>query len=1652
MGLFTGVGDFFRGAFGEDEEEKRRRKQREAGAAADRRVAARPQQQQQNRPAYTGMGSKLFGQKSPDPTKLKTQPKPLFQQMTEEASKSPKPPAPRPLPDKEFLDVSEGEKRQKTIFGKNAAWILPKGNEQVTKVEANKTFTTNKDKYVAGYDKLQPQKQKILVNTARQRAAQGDKAAINTLKALEETGRLKGSFSDFVEGSNERFYGGLTRGTLRTADLLLPGKNTFGLEREADRQDASKTGQRQITDTGRTGETVGTFQKGVTDIATIALPQSKIDKLAEATKVYKTLKDGSKIMQVGGKLVRVLPGSAAGTAIDYTQQRGRGDEPDLAKSIVTGTGLDLIVDSLPGGVGKLRRLFGKKGADPNVIDEIIETGVGASANAPRVLDDIARQGEQADQLTRQLEELTDEELEIVANDINTPAYQRTDARDEVAKRANDAANKIAPNTPLDDVPAFQQKQAIQDVINRETDKFNTFINQNTELTRQQIETAREATKKRITDLVEEMQANRMAGQQAVEKQADDVQQVVDNQKVVNEEVATTRAAQANPTDAVQATPAAGSPEVVSNDAYTRFNQEAGIDSNATDVRYVDAQQQLEQLAGNKEAAELTKRQKSRVPVEINQKTQGAAADFISNTAGTTTGKLLTSQNPIANFFGQTLYAFNKKSTMSNAQKSLVEQVRGRRGGIGKLREEVVANIEQPLAKLDDVSTTGAKERVYQAFELYNNGQIDESLAAIKSFTPEERAYFDGVRELNVLRNNLNKATMEPELIERYANGMHMPRIFDPAAFAKEFDENALEVYASSQNKTLDLNPNKRRKQLEELSEEMRQQMLRDPAQASAIRTEIALHNKAVSDYSASVGVLPDAVSDVPQKGFLEIPDQARFGDAAGKYVRRDLAEPMLSGDLRFKSDAYKAVNTLLDKYQSSILGKVENGLRRAITSFNPATRLGNRVANLTQGSMAGFNLPEMAIEQQHFMNVLKKGGDEWTRLAQTYGATDNAEALARFSGQVSESKTGLTKRINQSYNDTDTAAKVAMFKWQIQRGASPEDAARFVNRALPNIGNSGEIYTFFSRLPVLGIPFRAIQPEVLRALGSTMSRNTVPFVVAMATYTTLQNMSWEGVPEEERAQIQERFGAGQTPFAGINKFFGERGIPTDKVLPSSWSFNAAGVPGVENLFATDPETGERPVVDVDPRRLMGMYSINLGGDSAADSAIDAAIKASPANIPFSYNEGKVEFQPQNLVGSRVFSPLYQAAIDRDFRGKSVQSPDRDGVNVVDPETLQLKDLRDNPRRAFEYILRSYVPQATDVANIVDASKGEENFYGQKMNVPQTIARLFGLKGEQFDKERLDDMTQRENFFADDAVIKQQLEGMSPAEQEAWKRLTGTYKLDEKEPNAFGGESWKKAPVYNFSEDKWKDYASNPKLYDLMVEKKRLDNQRDGTPIQPEFDERLPMEFRRQLIQNKIAAPGDDAELDQRMYSAPEWDYYNRLKDEYEMAAKAKYGDTEFTGDDMVKHQSAKFPEKPAILKQYSAVYGNYLDGKAPKPEWNDELKAAKEVYNKQTFDWTNQERAARGLPAITWDIWNNPTFGFDESPSGSGYGFGGGGGGGSRTVDMTTDLSNFTSTVKRLDPMEAQASPNIVALFQKLRAGSGGGRAKPKLGASSSGR
>lgn len=969
----------------------------------------------------------------------------------------------------------------------------------------------------------------------------------------------------------------------------------------------------------------------------------------------------------------------------------------------------------------------------------------------------------------------------------------------------------------------------------------------------------------------------------------------------------------------------------------------------TGTDYVTAQRQLEDLAGNPKV-DITK-QPGRVSVKAHA-LQDTAADTVTHGATGIAGRALRSQNPVVHTVGELLYGLSKKSTLADTEKRALERFYARRGGFGKgLGTDLENSINAPLSSLDEAAQAKSKDKVFDAFLRHGDGDAKGAQQVIKSFSKEERQLFDNLRGINKVRNQLNRGIMDDEVIALGEEGMHMPRLYD-------FSDDDIETYAMTSGKALDLNPNKRRKQLDEISDEIKEKMVRDPAQATVIRTEIALHNRAVREYSDFISGVPDAVSDTKLRGYIEVPNNSKYGDLAGKFVRKDLAGPMMTGSDRFESGVMQNVDALFNKYHESALGKIESALRQVLTVFNPATRLGNRSANIVMGQLQGMNFPELAARQQHWLSTLVKGGDEMTRFAQTHGLQVGDDAFLRLSGAERLAKEGSWFRGRQeSYRSVDDGARMALFEWQLKKGANPEDAARFANRALPNIANSGEIYWFFSRLPILGIPFRAIQPEIVRALSSAMGRRTVPFLAAMAAYTTFQNWTWKGVPEDERKQIQERFGAGQTPFAKLNEV-----LPGPDVLPSSWSFNAGKFVGSE-----DP-------IEVDPRRLAGIYSINTAGD-AAGGVLDEARKFSPAPIPFQVKDGKLDFQEQEVVGSRLGQPIYQALIDKDFRGKSISDPtnvtydEKTGTKKY-PDDLSTTDKAKNIARRLAV---SYGPVGNDADAILSSALGKPNTYGDERSLGESAARATGLKVESFDQEKLDEMKGKEVFFEGNVKRVQKFLEDNP------DLAASYYKFNSPTRDR---ETGKKVSDL-VTPERWKVVAadSSGRLYEFLKNEAVAQEKENGRPIDPLFQ--LAPDQVKEVLELRSRPSGDDIEREEILRATQPWYAHFETDERAYYDANTKYWDskgiTDTQNERVKKYGAVPYPEQSDIMKQYYAVKAQ--DANAAKQFFKanaNQLSSDFDSYRGKKLDYTNAKRQIEGFSPIEPRVFDNVTFGYED--------------------------------------------------------------------------
>lgn len=737
----------------------------------------------------------------------------------------------------------------------------------------------------------------------------------------------------------------------------------------------------------------------------------------------------------------------------------------------------------------------------------------------------------------------------------------------------------------------------------------------------------------------------------------------------------------------------------------------------------------------------------------------------------------------------------------------------------------------------------------------------------------------------------------------------------------------------------------------EITDELIDEAITDPVYLVAKKQAESEAAWAMHDYGSFI-VEKGMASPTKRPGYRQLPNNPLYGPAAGQYVPINIAEDFTG--FSYDTGIINAFNDLITAYDSL-------GIRRAkkelLTVFNPAVRAGNQLSNRAVfANMNGINPIQF---QKNYLEAGKqiKSKGQYYREAVEQGLTGIDVTQADFHARVAQyaddpnmaqKALDWTKR---SYSAADDKARVAAYITWRKRGLSAEEAGRKVQRGFQDYKSVGFFYDMAAKTPLIGNAFVRFAGDAIRiAKNSALDHPLRTAATIMLWSTFVDAMSkFSGESEQDKQTREDRFGAPKIPFTDISM------------------------------------TVQTPMGEINVARFLPFYQLN---EIQGPLARFLPIQADPT---------KPEGWQDPLLGQ-----IAQLAADKDFRGKSIKDPENTG-QFSEP-LPQGQELANQAR----FLATQNFPLGREADSIISAATGQPDIYGKERTLGQAALRAAGVKVEQFGPEQAAKQRSKNQYFDEKAKIDEQLAKMTPAEQEAYKRLTGYYKLREKVPNEFeaGAMRYKKTPVFAFPEDKWKDYTANPNIYSLMEQKKNEEAKR-GVPLQPEFDKRLSLEFRKQLINNKSLAPGEDVEADERMYSNPEWDKYQQIKKEYTEKAKKYYPekDGEFI-DELVKHKTADFPQKPAAKVAYDTAYANFVAGKGPKPAFTDAVAQAKEEYTKAKLDWTNNERKARDLPPINPDVWNNVTFGFESDEEKVykqlkyGKGYGGYGKGGSRKVSM----------------------------------------------------
>lgn len=1404
---------------------------------------------------------------------------------------------------------------------------------------------------------------------------------------------------------------GIGQGASGLYDLFTPGKGENRVSKSLNQ--VAKTLDESAKEAG-----IGTAYKALnvpTEIASYFIPSTLAGKVAskfpKGTKLTEEVVEAiaKNVDNAGdaGKVRRFLAdrmrkGWTLDQAIEETLQsakytgenasKGNDTSPaSVGTDIATAVGGSLL---FPG--NRIRRGKRPDTAVDEVVEDVVGTSLAATGEAAenRATREALQNAEEAVE-DKGLRNVTDDELKTLADDETTTALNRKQAKDEIIRRADAAEQAVVDADPLNR-PAYQHRQAIKNVVDTAETKMNDYLDRNPQLTPDEVAVVREATRKKTLQLVEQLQESRYAAIRAVDDQAAATGETVKAGQEAVEAAAKSRAAATTPApaDVVETPSAATSPEAAANDAY-RPSLEEAVYSDAPTFNDRD-----NLVLSQRFSPERLVREKILRPAEKLANRSVAAAQ--------------TSGSRIARGVGRLFTGFNREAGVLPEQLTAKMRLRG---GVetGKMMRETIADLSK---EFDDEGLS----RVWATLDPEHAGRLGVDAGQI-TLSPQETVLRDKLKNIidSTTAENLRRGLITPE---QAANDSYLKRaytVYDGAPEGSRFERGFRQEL---------LGQFKGRKQV---SEEMLDEAIKDPTYLVGKKTAESNAIWAMQDYGNFLIKNGDA-SDVAKPGYTQLPDSPVFGDAGGKWVPQNVAEDFTG---------FQYTHAMTNAFNDLITGYDRLGIRQAkkqlLTIFNPAVRLGNQLTNrVIFAQLNGVN--PLKFNRVYFqVGKMINQNHQLYREAVAQGLTGidisqadfYANRIANSAGDKNIFKKALDYA-KTSYSGADDKARITAYVIKRQQGYPPEEAARLVQRGFQDYRSVGFFYDLAAKTPVIGNAFVRFAADSVRIAKNAAIDHPLRTMSTLAVWSALTNgmsvLSGESELKGDNAAEQ-----------AFNLVTGKSKSENQKEREGR--FGAPKIPLTDISTTIMTPWG----AEVNVARFMPWYQLNDIQDTAAAKFLP--LQNSPIRRG---EEGGFELNPKG-ANDPLLGQVVQLGMDEDFRGKSISDPENTG------DKFKLDPLSDEQKRnnLLRFLFAGNAPLGKEIDQTVAAYQGREDIYGKERTPAMAWLRNIGLKVEQQGDKQREKRTGMEQFQIEKAEIDRELKDMSPAAQEAYKRLTGYYKLRELTDNEFspGDKRNVKAPVYNFGEDKWKEYAAHPELYNLMVDKKQREKAKDGKPIQPEFDPRLSEPFRRQLIQNKMVAPGDDAELDQRMYSSLEWDYYQQLKKQYSDEAKQYYPDTgsEQFDDETVKHQDAKFPEKPDILKQYGAAYARYADGKGNKPEFTDQLKAAKEAYNKQTLNWTNTERKARGLPPITWEMWNNPTFGYDETPSGFGFGFGGSKRDPADFINMLGRLTNFTGDVSRLNPIEAAAMPQLAQLFASLQAGSGAGRRKPTLGAGSRG-
>ncbi len=583
-------------------------------------------------------------------------------------------------------------------------------------------------------------------------------------------------------------------------------------------------------------------------------------------------------------------------------------------------------------------------------------------------------------------------------------------------------------------------------------------------------------------------------------------------------------------------------------------------------------------------------------------------------------------------------------------------------------------------------------------------------------TYQEQLLYDELRNMldDIHFKNYALGFISKDTFDKY-KGNYVPRMYETFELPAEVQE-VLDTYNAQVGDKLNLNPFKRRKGLDKLSEESKNALVKDPVYLAAKRQMELDTNSAIMTYINHIArdnrsLVHTGDANVPFN--YEKLEGKAYGALNGKYVPSYLAE-----DLRGYFFVNKSLNQLYDSIKAYDRTWARKGIKKGLTVFNPFVQIGNFTSNVVFAQMAGIDFVRWFGNSPKALKALKEKGQDYEDLvgagligtdvitSELMPNTENANSLLQESeakklqgpfGKILSGVKSIDKALLKLYSGNDDYAKINAYQILREQGYSKEDAVKKVYDGFQNYATVGKFWDVASKLPVFGNPFQKFSADLMRITGNAVTKKPLSTSLYLAGLYYMPNMILSAIGwDEEETEL-------------------EKDLRENRPFIPKMDLGAVNIPLVYKT-----KYGELNLA----RYITPYFYFDNGEDGALSSMAERfmPVKTVATQGYGKGNERNVLFGQDPILGT-----LYNALIlDTDFRGKSISDPEASryrASGITDGEKW---------KNIFANAARTWVPNGGLIHDTYLNAKYGEDYYGRTRNMAQALIN-FAVKIQRFEE-------------------------------------------------------------------------------------------------------------------------------------------------------------------------------------------------------------------------------------------------------------------------------------------------------------------------------